>query len=183
MGWLLFSHASTYRATHLGLFFWSPDSTELMGNPVRVSAPLASVFSMFSATNSAADRTFSVPGQGCTGVSDWSANDRLALTCPIPNTIASNAVVTVSALDGTDIGGVVTNGCTIPVTLPCPAGASSARFSPNGSQLVMSAYGWASLSPLTLTARTVVAPDSPNATLTPITNDATNVAAAPFGWE
>jgi hypothetical protein len=168
---------------------WSPHSDELATGPVSVANPPSSTFSVFSATDPAADRTFSVEGHSCSAMEDWSVNDRLALRCSIPNAVYSNGLVTVSAGDadepgGTDVRGVVTTGCTIPVTLPCPGGFLAARFSPSGSHLVLTSWDFTAFSPsFSYTTRIAVAPDAPNATLTPITNDGVNVQAMPMRWE
>lgn len=143
---------------------WRPDSTEIMSAPPGD----ASVISVFSATNPAADRTVTIAGQNCSQVTDWSATNRFALACADPG-IYTSGLVTASAVDGSDVRVVAPGTCDY-ISLPCSS-AQYAHFSPTGNSLVMTSVTMSSFSQAGIATTLAFGSDTPHTTLTPITTE------------
>ena len=152
---------------------WSPNSTEIAAGtgsgPVTVT----------SVTTPANDRTVTIAGQANCSARDWSATNRLALSCGS----GIGAIVTASAVDGSDVRVVAVSTCT--VLVPCtfvqyPFGAV---FSPSGTHLAFGETTYTSISPPVVSAVSLVsAPDAASAPVTPIvTTDSTHLAL-PLNW-
>jgi len=165
--------------------FWGPDSTELTP---RVSSAGGGIL-VYSATDPALDRTFTIAGQSNCGVAAWSVvTNRVVAYCGsspgFSLVTASAGIASAPGLGGTDVRAVAPTTCT-GMTLPCVSYFPNLQFSPNGSHLVADQVTNTFGAPAT--NRLVVIPDSANGTVTPITAPLTAFPAPgryvlPFGW-
>lgn len=150
---------------------WLPDSSAL----VLVTAtqgydpnPTTEV-KFLSLAGPALDHTVTI-AESC-NVFDFSVTDRMALGC-------NNRLLTASSIDGSDVRTVVGT-CPYGSPQPCSQ-VMAAKFSPSGSRLVMSRIQFDNPNPAVV--QLAIAPDQPDAALTPLTQGVTTLVPLAFGW-